>query len=151
MGATTFSGPVRTGKYNGIPAQDTRGTLVAAQRVTVTEAMSGASSIILPPNTSISDMTVYVYSSATANTQGILVRVGTTTDAIYYANIKVSGANGIFRPGTPPNATAASAKTWVIGTGSGQQRLFIDVTAAASAGETTEFEGLLEVRYFQRS
>lgn len=153
MGKTQFSGPVRTGKDNGIPAQKTVGTLMAQQAVSVASDTSGASTIVLPPDTRIDDITVKVHAAVTATlTQGALVRVGTTSDPAFYASIKVSGA-GVYRPGVVPNVAAASAANWLAGTTTAPQRLFIDVTAAvaASADDVQTLQGILTVDYFQRS
>ncbi|RJO72859.1 MAG: hypothetical protein C4523_02490 [Myxococcales bacterium] len=147
---TTFRGPlyVRAKADNGIPAQSDKGTVILEQMVSLAADTSGASSIVLPANSRIVDMNVVVITPATLNTQGILVRVGTTSDAIKFANIKTSASN-IYRCGYAPNLTAGSVAAWHnIGTGS--QRLYIDVTAAASAAETAEFTGLLSIQYVLR-
>lgn len=150
MARTTFSGPVRTGRDTGVPGTTTIGTLVATQMTTVADATSGASSIVLPQDAGIKGMSVIVVTPATTtNTQGMLIRVGTTTDAVYYANIKVSAA-GVYYVGVAPNVAAASAANWKNVSTSGPQRLYIDVTAATTAGETGGFEGLVYIDYFQR-
>lgn len=146
MTSTTFQGPVQTGQDTGAPASTTIGTLVATQRVTVAGTTSGASSIVLPSCT-ITDMVLDVLVSASGNAGGMLVRVGTTADADQYASIKGSAA-GRYRLGVAPNLTSGSAAA--METVAGPQRLFIDVTAAGSAGNTENFSGLLTILYVQR-
>lgn len=146
MGDTHFSGPVITGQDNGVPAQKTQGTLIAAQKVTVASNTSGGSSIVLP-NCTITDIVLDVLVSASGNAQGMLVRVGTTADATRFANIKAS-ATGRWPLGIAPNRAAASAAA--METVAGPQRLFVDVTAATSGGNVQNFSGLLTVYYLQR-
>lgn len=150
MASSTFSGPIRVGKNTGVPGNTVLGTLIATQLVSLASNTSGASTIVLPQNAQITDMVVIVQTSASANTQGMLIRVGTTSDATYFANIKCS-APGLYSPFSAPNLTAASAAAWKNVNSSNAQQLYIDVTAATSAaGQTDNFEGILLVSYFQR-
>lgn len=146
MGDTHYSGPVITGQDNGVPAQNTQGTLVATQRVTVANTTSGASSIVLP-SCSIQDIILDVLVSASGNAGGMLVRVGTTADATQFANINSSAA-GRYRLGVAPNVAAGSAAA--LETVAGPQRLFIDVTAQTSATQTDKYSAILSITYVQR-
>lgn len=146
MTSTTFQGPVRTGNETGAQATDTIGTVIAAQKVTVASSTSGASSIVLPTCT-ITDIVLDVLVSASGNAQGMLVNVGTTADATRFASIK-SSAVGRWPLGLAPNRAAGSAAA--METVAGPQRIYVDVTAAASAGNVQNFSGLLTIYYLQR-
>jgi hypothetical protein len=153
MANTTFKGPVRTGRDPGFPAERTIGHVLVQQGTTVHSNTSGASSIVIPPDTRISNMQVIVTTSVeNALTQGALIRVGNTADATRYASIKVSGL-GVYHVGVAPNVAAGSAAAWITGTGADPQRLFIDVTSAvaASAADLADLQAVLNVDYFQRA
>ena len=149
MTSTTFQGPVQTGQDTGAPATTTIGTLVAAQAATVAGNTSGASSIVLPANSKISDWTLEVLVSASGLAAGMLVRVGTTTDATRFGQINSSAQGVMYRPGIAPNLTGASAAAWN-NIGTNDQRLFIDVTAQASGTNTGGYEAIFTVYYIQR-
>src|SRR3990167_443658 len=88
-----------------------QGQAVLSQAVTVISNTSGASNIRLPANSIISQIYLTVFATASANTQGINVRVGTSGDATKYASVKGSATN-IYLCGVAPNAAAASAAAW---------------------------------------
>lgn len=145
MAKTTFKNPIQIGKDTGVPATTSLGTLVAEQNTTVVSNASGASSLILKANSRIVDMVVHIEATASANTQGMLIRVGDADDVDKFASIKCSAA-GTYRPGSPPNAAAASAAAWK-GVGASAMTLHIDVTAATSATQVDNFQGVLSVLY----
>lgn len=144
MGKTHFSGPVVTGQDNGVPAQNTQGTLVAAQRVTVSSTTSGASSIVLPGCALIGgSLAVRVGTSGATMT----VRVGATANDARFFAIDSSAA-GFYRLGAIGNEANASAAA--METVTGPQRLFVDVTAAGSGAGVSSFDAILTVEYVQR-
>lgn len=121
-----------------------QGQALLAQAVTVASNTSGASNIRLPSKAVISQIRLIVMATASANTQGVNVRVGTSGDATQFASIKGSAAN-IYLCGVAPNVAAASVAAWKIGASNVQ--VHIDVSAAASAGQVDNFEGILEISY----
>jgi len=152
MGKTTFSGPVRTGKDTGVPATTTLGTMEVVQGVSLASTTSGASTVVLPPNTKINEMQVEVHvptSASTAADNNMSIRVGNSADLDYFADITVS-AKGIYRTGAGINVAAASSKSW-LDTGASATQLYIDVTAAGSAADVSKFDAYFTVKYIQKS
>lgn len=142
-GAASFRGVVKSG-----PAANTEGHLLLSQAATVVGNTSGASSIRLPAAAQIADWWLVVHSSASANSQGLNVRIGTSGDATYFGTLKASAKN-IYRAGIAPNATSVSAANSKIGATAVQ--LHVDVTAATSVADTIDFEAVLFVTYVRGS
>src|SRR3990170_5661229 len=128
----SFRGPIQSGRKTGL-AEQPLGTVILHQSVTITSTTSGRSSILLPADSKIVNMTVDVRVSASANTAGIQVRVGSTADVTQFATIRTS-APARYMPGVAPNVAAASATSWN-NVGTADIHLFIDVTAVTSAGQ----------------
>lgn len=121
-----------------------QGYALLVQATTIVSNTSGASNIRLPANAVISQIQLTVFATASANTQGINVQVGTSGDGTKYATIKGSATN-IYFCGAAPNVAAASAAAWKVGATNVQVHL--NVTAAASAGQVDNFEGIITVHY----
>lgn len=138
--ATTFKGPIRTGEDTGIPATTTLGTVVLQQEVTISANTSGATNMVLPPNSKIVDFVLDSFSSTPQSD----VLVGTGADDDQFASIRSSAA-GRYRPGVAPNLTAVSAVA-LNDTGASATRLWVDVTGTDVSG----FSGFLGVHYVQR-
>lgn len=148
MGKTTFSGPLRVGKNTGVSSTSTIGTTVIEQSVTVAATTSGASTIVVPQDARITQISLLVRTAATDNSGGINVRVGNSSDVDYFATVKGSASN-IYMCGVAPNVAAASAASWY--NMSADTQVYVDVTAAATAAETAGFVGILSVQYIVRS
>lgn len=148
---TRFADKLEVGLDPGVPTKKTVGTVVLSQETTILGNTAGGTNIVLPAYGQVKDITVLVRASASANTQGLSVRVGAGHDEDYFATIKVSGGTGLFRPGAAPNApNVVSANAW-LDIGASTMRVFADVTGAASAaGETDNFEAILTVYYVPR-
>ena len=143
-GSGTFTGVVQVGDGNQ------RGTAVLTQSVTISSSASGQSGIRLPANSRILDIIMHVYVSASGNTGGMNVRVGTSGDGDQFADILTSAA-GIYRVGGPGNVlvAAASGKAWD-NAGASAQSIFVDVTAATSTTQTDKYAGRLDILYIPR-
>lgn len=143
-GAATFvstmniTGPVSAGTAGA------QGRMTLVQSVTVAGNTSGASNIRIPANSQIADVWMIVKATASNNTQGIIVRIGTSGDATHFGQLKGSARN-VYRAPVSPNATNASVAAY--GIGASDVQIHLDVTAASSAGETDLFEAVLFVEY----
>ena len=145
MANTTFSGPIRAGDI-----RDTTGTtlgvdvanvgqVVMAQSAALTQA-SGATNIVVPANSQIVEITIYVTTAwdGVASTMG----VGTTALATKFtaASAVAGGTVGIVSvtPGTDATRTGA-----FIDVGS------TDVKIAVTSTNTGNGVGVITVRYIQ--
>ena len=145
MAKTQFSGPIRTGKTTGIPGQDTVGTLVAFQEVTVA-AGDMKKQLQFPANCEPINFNILVTGSA-GQVPGVNIRLGTSADATFYASVPVS-AIGIY----PLTRAMVSAQSMKAGFGASDYNILaIDATAQASAAALVGFEALVGVTYIQRS
>ena len=145
MGATTFSGPIRAGNIFNTTGTTVGtnvanvGQVVMAQSSAVTQA-SGATSIVVPANSQIVEITLYVTTAWTgvASTLG----VGTTALATKFtaASAVDGGAIGVLSvtPGTDATRTGA-----FIDVGS------TDVKIAVTSTNTGDGVGVITVRYIQ--
>jgi len=145
MANTTFSGPIRAGDI-----RDTTGTtlgtdvanvgqVVMAQSSAVTQA-SGATSIVIPANSQIVEITLYVTTAwdGVASTLG----VGTTVLATKFtaASAVAGGTVGIVS--VTPSTDATRTLAFVdVGT--------TDVKIAVTSTNTGAGEGVITVRYLQ--
>jgi hypothetical protein len=145
---STFQGPVKTGVSTGAPATTTLGTVVATQVATVSNITSGASGIVIPANSKITDWQAEVLVSASGNAGGMLVRIGNGDDATRFGQINCS-AKGTYRNGVAPNVSTASAAAWN-SVGASAARIYIDVTAQTSATQTEAFSAIVSISYMQR-
>lgn len=147
---TNFLDKLTVGNNPGVPTKNTIGTVVLSQEATVVGNTSGGTAMVLPAAARIQDINVLVRGSASANTQGLSVRIGAGHDEDLFATIKCSGV-GLFRPGGPPNAgNVVSAAAWH-NVGTSTVRVFADVTAVTSgAGQTDNFEGIVTIFYVPR-
>ena len=137
--AVSITGPVSAGTTGA------QGRMSVTQAVTLAGNSSGASNIRIPANSQITDVWMLVTATASGNTQGLIVRIGTSTDATFFGSLKGSARN-IYRAPNVPNATGASVAAYRIGASNVQ--IHLDVTAATTAaGETDLFEAILCVEY----
>ena len=121
------------------------GRMSVIQAVTIAGNTSGASNIRIPANSQIADVWMIVKATASGNTQGLLVRIGTSADVDFFGELKATARN-IYRAPNAPNATGASVASYAIGASNVQ--VHIDVTAATSGGgEQDLFEAILFVEY----
>lgn len=139
---STFSitGPVSAGT-TGAQAR-----MALTQVGTVTNQTSGPSTFRIPAGSQICDMWLLCTVSGSGNSQGVAVRIGTSSDATKFGQINASVQSRMFRPGIAPNATNMSAAAWRIGASDVQ--LHIDVTGVSTAaGAVDNFEAILTVQY----
>lgn len=147
--ASTFTGPVQTGRRTGVPVTTTIGILTAVQTVSLSAGLNGGTNIVLPPFSDIVDLIAHVFTSASGNFAGVLVNVGVTGDFTHFAAIKTSAA-GIYRMGALPNITSVSAAALSSASDANPQRIFIGVSAVA-ASALDGYTGRLDIVYAQRS
>jgi hypothetical protein len=146
MAKTQFSGPIRTGKTTGIPAQDTVGTVVLYQQVTCSTAQLRRQ-IQFPENCQPVDFKVIVTGSA-GQVPGVNVFFGTSADQDQYAQMRCS-AVGLYRANRAD--TSGQAMAGGFGSSSDYNVLAIEVSAQASAAALVGFEAWVGVEYIQRS
>lgn len=145
MGATTFSGPIRAGNIFNTTGTTVGtnvanvGQVVMAQSSAVTQA-SGATTIVVPANSQIVEITLYVTTAwnGVASTLG----VGTTALATKFtaASAVAGGTVGIVSvtPGTDATRTLAFID---VGT--------TDVKIKVTSTNTGDGVGVITVRYIQ--
>ena len=139
-----FGAPILAG-----PASTNVGSVVLVQTTTVLSSTSGQQ-MTLPSGSQIVDMLMAVQTSASGNAGGMLVRVGTSGDAVQNANIVTSAQGTIYRPNrAAPNIAAASVAGWQ-SVGASAQPIFVDVTAQTSTTQVDLYRGFLSVFYRMR-
>lgn len=145
MSTTTFSGPIRAGDI-----RDTTGTtlgtdvanvgqVVMAQSAAVTQA-SGATNIVIPANSQIVEITLYVTTAWTgaASTLG----VGTTALATKFTAASAVAGGTIGIVSVTPSTDATRTLAFVdVGT--------TDVKIAVTSTNTGSGVGVITVRYLQ--
>ncbi len=148
MGTTTFTGPVKAGDVlntTGATVGTLRnvGTLIAAQSASVVQSTTAAATgIVIPANSTIIDIELYVTVAWSSATTTYTISVGTSATATELVAATNANAVGILRltPGTDATRTAA----W-INTGTIDEEIFID----SGLPDTTPGAGRLVVTYIQ--
>lgn len=142
MANTTFRGPLRTGLDTGVSTSETIGYVQSVKRVAL-----GAGSTIrrvvfsLPKGSDIMSMNFYTTSAFNA-TGGVQMRVGTSSDASYYAS-----AGGAI---TGVKALELSAANCINAGGSTTLIAEVSASVAGSAASFTAGGGFLFIGYAQR-
>jgi hypothetical protein len=150
MGATTFTGPVKAGTV-----LNTTGTTVGtlknvgyvelAQSQAITQTGSAtalATNIVIPANSTITSIDLFVTTAWSSATTTYTISVGTSataTELVAASNVNTVGRQAL-NPGTDATKTAA----W-INTGPTDDRIYV----LSGANNVTNGAGTLVVRYIQ--
>jgi hypothetical protein len=148
MGTTTFTGPVKAGNVlnttgTTVGSIKNVGTLVAAQSAAVVQSTTAAAtSIVIPANSTIIDIELFVTTAWSSATTTYTISVGTSSAATELVASTNANAVGILalNPGTDATRTAA----WV-NTGTVDEVIWVD----SGAPSTTPGAGRLVVTYIQ--
>ena len=139
MGTTTFSGPIKAGTIREGASKNT-GSVVMAQSEAITEVNAfGTTSIIIPANSQIVDISCLVTTAFDGGTN--TVDVGISTDTNLYVDGMDTSAVGLVRTTTATTGTEANWKD--VGTS--------DVTIVFISPQTGNGEGVLTVQYIQNN
>ena len=148
MGTTTFTGPVKAGDVlntTGAAVGTLRnvGTLVASQSAAVTQSTTAAAtSIVIPANSTIIDIELFVTTAWSSATTTYTISVGTSSTATEL--VASTNANAIGILSLNPGTDATRTGVWVnVGTS--------DVVIWVDSGlpDTTPGAGRLVVTYIQ--
>ena len=148
MGTTTFTGPVKSGDVlntTGSTVGTLRnvGTLVAAQSAAITQSTTAAASgIVIPANSTILSIDLFVTTAWSSATTTYTISVGTTSTATELVASTNANAVGILslNPGTDATRTGK----WV-NVGTSDVQIWVD----SGAPDTTPGAGTLVVTYIQ--
>lgn len=148
MGTTTFTGPVKSGDVlntTGSTVGTLRnvGTLVAAQSAAITQSTTAAASgIVIPANSTIVSIDLFVTTAWSSATTTYTISVGTTSTATELVASTNANAVGILslNPGTDATRTGK----WV-NVGTSDVQIWVD----SGAPDTTPGAGTLVVTYIQ--
>lgn len=148
MGTTTFTGPVKSGDVlntTGSTVGTLRnvGTLVAAQSAAITQSTTAAASgIVIPANSTIVSIDLFVTVAWSSATTTYTISVGTTSTATELVAATNANAVGILslNPGTDATRTGLWADV-----GTSDVQIWVD----SGAPDTTPGEGVLVVTYIQ--
>ena len=148
MGTTTFTGPVKAGGVlnttgTAVGSIKNVGTLVAAQSAAVTQSTTAAAtSIVIPANSTIVDIELFVTTAWSSATTTYTISVGTSATATEL--VASTNANAIGLLALNPGTDATRTGKWVnVGTA--------DVVIWVDSGlpDTTPGAGRLVVSYIQ--
>lgn len=148
MGTTTFTGPVKSGDVlntTGSTVGTLRnvGTLVAAQSAAITQSTTAAASgIVIPANSTIVSIDLFVTTAWSSATTTYTISVGTTSTATELVAATNANAIGILslNPGTDATRTGLWADV-----GTSDVQIWVD----SGAPDTTPGAGTLVVTYIQ--
>ena len=148
MGTTTFTGPVKAGDVlnttgTTVGSIKNVGTLVAAQSAAITQSTTAAAtSIVIPANSTIVDIELFVTTAWSSATTTYTISVGTSSTATEL--VASTNANAIGLLALNPGTDATRTGKWVnVGTD--------DVVIWVDSGlpDTTPGAGRLVVSYIQ--
>lgn len=148
MGTTTFTGPVKAGDVlntTGSTAGTIKnvGTLVAAQSAAITQsATASATSIVIPANSTIIDIELFVTTAWSSATTTYTVSVGTSATATEL--VAATNANAIGVLSLNPGTDATRTGLWV-NVGTSDVVIWVD----SGAPDTIPGAGRLVVTYIQ--
>jgi hypothetical protein len=148
MGTTTFTGPVKAGDVlntTGSTAGTIKnvGTLVAAQSAAITQSTTAAAtSIVIPANSTIIDIELFVTAAWSSATTTYTVSVGTSATATEL--VASTNANAIGLLALNPGTDGTRTGKW-INVGTDDVVIWVD----SGAPDTTPGAGRLVVTYIQ--
>ena len=148
MGTTTFTGPVKAGNVlnttgTSVGSIKNVGTLIAAQSAAIVQSTTAAAtSIVIPANSTIVDIELFVTTAWSSATTTYTVSVGTSSTATELVASTNANAIGLLalNPGTDGTRTA----NW-INTGTVDEVIWVD----SGAPSATPGAGRLVVTYIQ--
>jgi hypothetical protein len=148
MGTTTFTGPVKAGSVlntTGTTAGTVKnvGFVEMAQFATVTQsATAAATTIVIPANSLITSIDLFVTAAWTSATTTYTISVGTSATATEL--VAATNANAIGKLALSPGTDATRTGVW-LNTGTTDDIIYV-LSGALSATAGT---GTLVVRYIQ--
>jgi hypothetical protein len=150
MGATTFTGPVKAGTVLNTTGS-TVGTLknvgfvelAQSQAITQTgSATALATNIVIPANSTITSIDLFVTTAWSSATTTYTISVGTSATATEL--VAASNVNTVGRQALNPGTDATKTANW-INTGTTDDRIYV----LSGANNVTNGAGTLVVRYIQ--
>lgn len=148
MGTTTFTGPITAGDVldtTGSTVGSLRnvGTVVTAQKAAVTQSATAASTaIVIPANSLIVSIDLFVTTAWSSATTTYTVSVGTSSTATEL--VAATNANAVGRLALTPGTDATKTGLWLnVGTSD------VQIYVKSGAPDTTPGAGTLVVRYIQ--
>ena len=150
MGATTFTGPVKAGTVINTTGT-TVGTLknvgfvelAQSQAITQTgSATALATNIVIPANSTITAIDLFVTTAWSSATTTYTISVGTSATATEL--VAASNVNAVGRQALNPGTDATKTANW-INTGTTDDRIYV----LSGANNVTNGAGTLVVRYIQ--
>lgn len=148
MGTTTFTGPVKAGDVlnttgTTVGSIKNVGTLVAAQSAAVVQSTTAAAtSIVIPANSTIVDIELFVTTAWSSATTTYTISVGTSATATEL--VASTNANAIGLLALNPGTDATRTGKW-IDVGTDDVVIWVD----SGAPDTTPGAGRLVVTYIQ--
>lgn len=148
MGTTTFTGPVKAGDVlnttgTSVGSIKNVGTLVAAQSAAITQsATASATSIVIPANSTIIDIELFVTTAWSSATTTYTISVGTSATATEL--VASTNANAIGLLALNPGTDATRTAKWV-NVGTDDVVIWVD----SGAPDTIPGAGRLVVTYIQ--
>ena len=148
MGTTTFTGPVKAGDVlnttgTTVGSIKNVGTLVAAQSAAITQSTTAAAtSIVIPANSTIVDIELFVTTAWSSATTTYTISVGTSATATEL--VASTNANAIGLLALNPGTDATRTGKW-IDVGADDVVIWVD----SGLPDTTPGAGRLVVTYIQ--
>jgi len=148
MGTTTFTGPVKAGDVlnttgTSVGSIKNVGTLVASQSAAVVQSTTAAAtSIVIPANSTILSITLFVTTAWSSATTTYTISVGTSSTATEL--VASTNANAVGLLALNPGTDATRTGKW-IDVGTDDVVIWVD----SGAPDTTPGAGRLVVTYVQ--
>jgi len=148
MGTTTFTGPVKAGDVlnttgTTVGTLKNVGTLVAAQSAAITQSTTAAASgIVIPANSTIVSITLFVTTAWSSATTTYTISVGTSATATEL--VAATNANAVGLLSLNPGTDATRTGLWV-DVGTDDVQIWVD----SGLPDTTPGAGTLVVTYIQ--
>ena len=148
MGTTTFTGPVKAGDVlnttgTAVGSIKNVGTLVASQSAAVVQSTTAAAtSIVIPANSTILSITLFVTTAWSSATTTYTISVGTSSTATEL--VASTNANAVGLLALNPGTDATRTGKW-INVGTDDVVIWVD----SGAPDTTPGAGRLVVTYVQ--
>lgn len=148
MATTTFTGPIKAGDVlnttgSTVGTLKNVGTVVTAQQAAITQSATAASTtIVIPANSTIVSIDLFVTTVWSSATTTYTVSVGTSSTATEL--VGSTNANAIGRLSLTPGTDATKTGLWVnVGTSD------VQIYVKSGAPDTIPGAGTLVVRYIQ--
>jgi hypothetical protein len=148
MGTTTFTGPVKAGDVldttgTTVGLLKNVGTVVTAQQAAITQSTTAAATaIVIPANSTIVSIDLFVTIAWSSASTTYTVSVGTSSTATEL--VAATNANAIGRLSLTPGTDATKTGLWV-DVGTSDVQIWVD----SGAPDTIPGAGTLVVRYIQ--